>query len=110
VVGAVGGLLQYEGIQNINAYNAAASGPGCVPNGCVPASSVKGNKDSGAGLQSGAVALYAVGGAVATTGLVLLYVNRLQPYQPGDFTKKVDVSLVPVIGPGTGGFLASLRY
>ncbi len=110
LVGAVGGLLHFEGIQNVNQYNSAASASSCIPNGCVPNSSVAGYKSNGATLQGAAMAFYGVGAAAATTGLVLLYVNRLQPYQPADPTKRVEVSLLPVFGPGLGGFSASLRY
>jgi tetratricopeptide (TPR) repeat protein len=57
-----------------------------------------------------AVSAFAVGGAVAATGLVLVYVNRLQTdvLSPDEHEKSLQV--VPVLGAGQGGVVATLRF
>lgn len=73
-----------------------------VTGGCVPALELSQRKSSADALQGVAIAGYAVGGAALVAGAVLVYVNRLQPYQ-----KSVDVqpsvTLVPSFGPAGAG-------
>jgi hypothetical protein len=51
------------------------------------------------------IAAYAVGGALAVTGAVLLYANRLQPYRisVGVTNGGKTLSLLPYVGPGGSG-------
>jgi len=44
-----------------------------------------------------------VGGAALVTGAVLVYLNRLQPYQKSVGVAAPKVSLVPSLGPSGAG-------
>lgn len=69
---------------------------------CKPTSSLLGMKDDGELFQTLSIVGYAAGGAVLTTGLILLYINREKPIsveQPIQETAEEPVVLVPVFTP-----------
>ena len=71
------------------------------PIGCVPSVSVAGQRQQGDAMQGAAMAAYAIGGVALTVGAVLVYLNRLQPYQSlGVVTPQVTVA--PLLGPNPG--------
>jgi tetratricopeptide (TPR) repeat protein len=96
-----------------SAYQAYDQGiQGCldsVTGGCIPSAELSQKRASGDALQAVAITGYVVGGAALVTGAVLLWVNRLQPYQ-----KSVDVKptvvLLPVLGPSGAGATLSIGF
>ncbi len=73
---------------------------------CIAEPSVTSMKDDGELFQTLSVVGYAAGGAVLTTGLILLYINREKPVEYEDSS----VTVLPVAGPGRLGVSASLRF
>jgi tetratricopeptide (TPR) repeat protein len=73
-----------------------------VTGGCTPTLELSQKKSSADALQVGAIAGYAVGGAALVTGAVLVYLNRLQPYQKS-VSVGPEVSLLPSLSPAGGG-------
>lgn len=88
------------------AYSAYDQGiQGCldaVTGGCIPSAELAQKKQTGDSLQAVAITGYALGGAALVTGAVLVWMNRLQPYQ-----KSVEVgptvTLIPSLGPAGAG-------
>lgn len=79
--------------------------------GCVPSSPVQAKLDQGNQFQTLAFVGYAVGGAAILTGATLAYLNRPQAYRvTAEELDKKEVSMAPVIAPGTAGFLATVRF
>lgn len=79
--------------------------------GCVPESSVAGQRTRGDTLQTGAFVGYGLGGAALVTGAVLVYLNRLQPYQvTQDEAGSTAASVTPFLGAGGGGASAAFRF
>lgn len=78
---------------------------GCVrpdTGGCVPSVGIAGMKQRGEALQGVAITSYFLAGAALTTGAVLVYMNRLQPYQRS-LGVTPQVTIAPILGPGGGG-------
>jgi hypothetical protein len=80
--------------------------------GCVPSPDVTDKRTKGDSLQNLAYGTYALGGAAIVTGAVLTYINRSQPYQisPNDAATEPAVSVIPLVGRGEGGALATFRF
>lgn len=79
--------------------------------GCVPSAGQKSRLQTGNTLQGAAFAAYGVGGAALLAGAVLVYVNRLEPYRVDPNVQFVEsVSVLPVLAPGEGGVMASIRF
>jgi hypothetical protein len=81
--------------------------------GCVPMGDLADKRSTGESMRTLSIVSYAVGGAALATGAVLLYVNRQRAYTVGKDTKEAEeesVSFVPVIGPSSGGFMATVRF
>jgi hypothetical protein len=64
-----------------------------------------------------AIGCYGVGGAALVAGAVLIYLNRLTPYQdaapgPADGKKKdaADWAVVPMLGSDAKGVAAAVRF
>lgn len=74
-----------------------------VTGGCNPSLDVAQQKSSADALQAVAIVGYAVGGAALVTGAVLVYLNRLQPYQKSVTVGAPTVTLVPTLGPSGAG-------
>lgn len=110
VVAGVGGGLHYTGTQSVRDFDTGIEECG----GCIPSDELASKRDSGATMQSVAVGAYAVGGAAAVAGAVLVYVNRLLPYQiDGSVAAEPEqspVSLVPMIDSDARGVAATFRF
>ncbi len=86
---------------------------GCIDpltGGCRPGVAVAGAKQQGDTLQTLAVGGYVLGGAALAAGGVLLYLNRLQPYQVAVPGGQAEVTVVPVLTPSFGGAAATVRF
>lgn len=73
-----------------------------VTGGCIPSAELAQRKQGADTLQGVAIAGYAIGGAALVTGAVLVWMNRLQPYQKS-VDVKPTVTLLPVLGPAGAG-------
>lgn len=80
--------------------------------GCVPAPDVTDMRTRGDSLQQLAFGAYAVGGAAAVTGAILLYINRPQAYRisPDEAESPQGVSVAPLVSGREGGILATFRF
>ncbi len=78
--------------------------------GCVPTADLQATKARADGLQTGAYMAYGLGGAAVITGSVLLYVNRLQPYTTSLEAKAPEVTILPLLAPGTAGAALSMSF
>jgi tetratricopeptide (TPR) repeat protein len=80
--------------------------------GCVPPPDVTDKRTKGDSMQNLAFGTYALGGAALATGFVLVYINRSKPYQisPNDAAAEPAVTVVPLVGRGEGGALATFRF
>lgn len=70
-------------------------------------------RTSAEGLQAGAMAMYAVGGAAIVTSIVLFYAGRPVAYRKTvnvDANAPPQVTLVPVLTPFGAGAMASLEF
>ncbi|MGI5860462.1 MAG: PEGA domain-containing protein [Myxococcales bacterium] len=110
VVAAVGGGLHYTGIDKIRQFDQGIQACG----GCVPSADLESTRTTGTRMQGIGIGGYAVGGAALATGAVLVYMNRLQPYQvaPGAEAKPAEpaVSIAPLLGGETNGMSATFRF
>lgn len=79
--------------------------------GCFPNSDAQTLKASAGGMQSGGIALYAVGGAALAASAILFYVGRPVAYQK---TVNVEapprVTLLPLLSPSVTGALAAFEF
>lgn len=79
--------------------------------GCRPSVALLAQKQTGDALQALGITSYFVGGAALVTGAVLVYLNRLQPYQvAAPSPARPEVTLVPVPSPGGFGAAALVRF
>ncbi|WP_164001911.1 hypothetical protein [Pyxidicoccus caerfyrddinensis] len=104
---AGGGLLHMMARDDYTQFDTAIATCG----GCVPEPAVADQRTRGDTFQKGAFAGYAVGGAALVTGVVLVYLNRLQPHQvdPSEAAKP-SASVTPLLGAGGGGASATFRF
>lgn len=108
-VAAGGGLLHAQARESYREFDAGVMACG----GCVPDAGLADNRSRGDTLQTLAIGGYAVGGAALVTGVVLVYMNRLQPYQvdtPGAPPPEQSITVAPVVGGGTQGVWATFRF
>lgn len=80
--------------------------------GCVPTPEVSDLRTRGDSRQQLAFGAYAVGGAAAVTGAILLYINRPQAYRISvdEAATPQGVSVTPVVSGRDGGILATFRF
>ncbi len=81
--------------------------------GCILTPDLQNTKASAAGLQTGAFALYAVGGVAAAASAVLFYVGRPVAYRKTvnvDASAAPAVSVLPIITPSGAGAMATLSF
>jgi hypothetical protein len=79
--------------------------------GCVPEAPVAQQRSRGDTLQKAAFAGYGLGGAALVTGAVLVYLNRLQPYQVTQAEAgQAAASVTPFLGADGGGASAAFRF
>lgn len=122
VVAGAGGGLHYGAKASFDDFDktVAAGQDGKV--GMVPTADLTAKRSQGDAMQGIAMACYGVGGAAVVAGAVLLYLNRLIPYQdtaPAPEAPKGDepapapepqVSVLPLLGPDTAGLAATIRF
>lgn len=77
--------------------------------GCVPDSELESIKNQGKTLQTLATVSYAVGGAAAAGGIVLMIMNRSVPH-PIEPNEEVAFALSPSVGPLRASLTASGRF
>lgn len=110
LVGGAGGLLHYGAHESFKDFDAGIDACG----GCVPSAEVAGMRDSGHTLQAAAIGSYVLGGAAVVGGAVLVYLNRLQPYQINPGAEQSDsspaLSFAPIFGNGVSGASATIRF
>jgi hypothetical protein len=103
---AGGGLLHVEARDSIRGFDAGVLAcDGCFPEPVHARQLSRGNT-----LQRTAVGSYFVGGGAMAVGAVFLYLNRPQPFREIPGKGLVPVSVVPVIGSGTGGAQATFQF
>ncbi|NPD23670.1 hypothetical protein [Corallococcus exiguus] len=78
--------------------------------GCVPPTAVADERSQGKLMQTGAIAGYAVGGAVIVTGAVLAVLNQPKPYRIEPGQEAATVQVTPLLGAGSGGAVATFRF
>lgn len=120
VVAAGGGLLHWQVGENFRAYDAGIAACGEEGKiGCQPPAELASRFSLGQTEQGLAIGSYAVGGAALVTGAVLLYLNRPQEYEldPAQLDQRAQgkspqaqVMVVPLLGNGTGGAVATFRF
>jgi hypothetical protein len=77
--------------------------------GCTLNPKVASVKSVGDALQASAIAAYSLGGAAFATGLALLYVNRLKPYEKS-VVVKTEFSVAPLLLSGGAGAFVSVNF
>lgn len=105
---AGGALLHMQARSSYEAFDLGVNACG----GCVPDTGLADQRTQGDTLQTLAFGGYAVGGAALVTGVVLVYMNRLQPYRVDDQVKQPEpaVTVAPLVGGGSRGVSATLRF
>jgi tetratricopeptide (TPR) repeat protein len=78
--------------------------------GCFPNSEVQRRRADADSLQSGAIALYAVGGAAVVASAILFYVGRPIAYQRTVNVEAPKVTVLPLISPTATGAIAAFEF
>ena len=101
-------LLHLQARDRFRAFDTGVTACG----GCVPEPALDAQRTRGNLMQTGALGGYALGGAALVTGAVLAVLNQPQAYrvEPGQLSQEQRVSLTPLLGGGTGGLQATLRF
>ncbi len=124
VVGLAGGGLHYGAKASYDSFDQMVeAGTGGQP-GMIPTADLTAKRSQGDAMQGVAMGCYGVGGAAVVAGAVLLYMNRLIPYQdtaPAPEAPKSDGpapaapakpewSVVPLLAPDAAGVSATFRF
>jgi hypothetical protein len=112
-IAGAGGIMHWQASENFSAYDKGVNQCSMMgtSGGCNPDAGLAGKKSTGESLQVAAIASYAIGGAAIAVGGTLLFLNRQRPFRvnpEGGDTNKLTV--VPMIGPGGGGVVATIRF
>ncbi len=78
--------------------------------GCFPNNEVQSRRTSAESMQTGGIALYAVGGAAVVASAVLFYVGRPIAYQRAVNVDAPRVTVLPLISPTVTGAVAALEF
>lgn len=78
--------------------------------GCFPNSDAQTLRASAGAMQSGGIALYAVGGAAVAASAILFYVGRPVAYQKTVNVEAPRVTLLPLISPSVTGAIAAFEF
>jgi len=110
-IAAVGGILHWQASERFKEYDAGitACGVNSPTAGCRPDESLTDTKSRGEGLQSGAFAMYGIGGAAIVVGGVLAYLNRARAFRVSP-EKGSQVAVTPILGPSVGGASVTLHF
>ncbi|MFP2899129.1 hypothetical protein [Corallococcus sp. 4LFB] len=106
---AVAGGSAFLHLQSRDHFRAFESGI-AECGGCVPPTAVADERSQGNLMQTGAIAGYAVGGAVLVTGAVLAVLNQPKPYRIEPGQEAATVQVTPLLGAGSGGAVATFRF
>lgn len=106
---AVAGGSTFLHLQSRDHFRAFESGI-AECGGCVPPTAVADERSQGNLMQTGAIAGYAVGGAVIVTGAVLAVLNQPKPYRIEPGQEAATVQVTPLLGAGSGGAVATFRF
>jgi hypothetical protein len=108
-VALAGGAVHWQARESYRAFDGQIEAQ-CAQ-GCRPGPEISHLRTRGDLLQQVAIGSYAVGGAAALTGAVLVYMNRLQPYRlDSNDNDGQKVGIAPLVGDGAGGVLATFRF
>ncbi len=110
VVGGIGGILYWQADESFKRYSAGIESCSSARHneGCIPSSSLTNKKTMGRSEQYSAFTLWGVGGAAVLSGVVLVVMNRPRMFRINPESEKL--SLTPVIGLGSAGLTASLKF
>lgn len=78
--------------------------------GCIPSPTLQATRSNAAGLQTGAVALYAVGGAALAASAALFYFGRPVAVRKTVNVEAKQATLLPLLAPGLAGAAASFEF
>jgi hypothetical protein len=108
VIAGGGGIMHWQANEQFKQYDTGVTtcSAGNALGGCNPMGALARKLTTGQALQATAFTAYGVGGALVVVGGVLTYLNRGRPYH----INADQVSLAPVVGPGTAGLMATIRY
>jgi hypothetical protein len=105
-VAASGGLLHQQARARLQEFDSGITTCG----GCFPAPGLARLRSRAGVLQNMAIGAYAIGGAALTTGVVMLYLNRSQPYRIRPEDPEETLVVAPLVGSGAGGVLGVFRF
>jgi tetratricopeptide (TPR) repeat protein len=107
-VALAGGALHMQARGSYEDFDARIAQCG----GCVPTPDVNDMRARGDSMQQLAFGAYALGGAAAVTGAILVYINRPQAYRinPDEAESPPGVSVTPLLMGREGGILATFRF
>ena len=110
-VGA-GAALHLSAAKEFSGYDSdvTACATGKSNFGCFPNSDVQSRRTSAQSLQTGGIALYAVGGAAVVASAVLFYVGRPIAYQRTVTVDAPRVTVLPLFSPSVTGAVAALEF
>jgi PEGA domain-containing protein len=110
-----GGAMHYGAVQKVDWIDSQSQT--LCPSGCATQPPELAEAQTQADrLQSASIVAYAVGGAAAVTGAVLVWLNRghttVLPYEgaPGAPPPKVAIAVAPILDPDRPGLVATLRF
>ncbi|MBI5542832.1 MAG: hypothetical protein HY901_03010 [Deltaproteobacteria bacterium] len=116
VVTLAGGGLHYGAKVSFEDYDRIVESQG----GSLPTEELTSKRSQGEVMQGTAIGCYALGGAVLVTGAVLVYLNRLIPYQETSPAGPIDPKkpkqeaptwgMAPLIGSDAQGVAAYIRF
>ncbi|WP_164018787.1 PEGA domain-containing protein [Pyxidicoccus trucidator] len=106
-VAGSGALLHQRAQDRLDALDTEVA---ACTEGCFPGPTVVRLRNQADTLQNVAVGSYVIAGAALTTGAVLLYLNRSQPYRVNPDAPGQELLVTPLVGSGSGGVLGTLRF
>jgi hypothetical protein len=111
VVAGAGGLMHWQASEKFKSFDSGVGACSSINplGGCIPDDGLVSEKSTGEGLQAGAFAMYAIGGAAVVAGAVLVYLNRAKPYRINPESSN-KVAVTPLLGPGVGGAVATFHF
>ncbi|NMO14061.1 PEGA domain-containing protein [Pyxidicoccus fallax] len=102
-----GALLHMNAHDRLDAFDTEVRG---CSQGCPPGPGLVRLRTQANTLQNIAVGSYVLGGAALTTGAVLLYLNRAQPYRINPDDPSQTMLVTPLVGAGSGGVLGTFQF
>ncbi len=112
VAAGTGGFLHSQAAQNFRRFDAEVGtcGQASPSGGCPPGQTPVQLERQGRTQQTLAYVGYGVGAAALAGGAILVYANRLQPYQVNATSIELEAVIVPSVGPDGAGAFAVIRF